>query len=611
MISSIVNIGQYLINKEDKTTLSVLVQNPKTKYVIGVILNKLNNKYEYDNVRLEELDSKKYEKYLYRRGESQGANITPSSIILDLDKTFKKKFLYWFSDSNLNNFSEEINEELRDLKNCIENNQENISSDIKNIIETLNKTEIKNGILLTIEIKENNGYKYLADLEIFKKILIERSTYKYYNKYGIQSIGENKICSLCLKEVEKVYGFTSDIFPFYTLDKPSFAPSFNPKNGWKLYPVCFECALNLEEGKKYIERILNLNFYGRLRYFLIPKFLFSLSDKNYEHLFYLFEEYSKDPSFSKEKRGWIGGLVWNEDRILQILSEEQNFLTLNLIFYDRDRRNAKELKILLNIDDVLPSYLRKLYETKKYVDGLELFFNSNIKFNFEILYYIFVKSIQKDTSRKYYMDTISKIFTGRKIDYYLVLFFLVKRIRKIFTNNINTKDITLKGFMLMLYLDKLLILNRSYMGENMEKQSYPGILDIQSETANIADKVFNQYKNFFDSNIKKAIFLEGVLTQKLLNIQYRDRGSTPFKNKLNGLKLDEKRIRALLPEIQAKLEDYGKNYYKDIEKLISGYFLKAGDKWEMNNDEISFYFVLGMNLVDLFTINKSQEVDKE
>jgi len=609
MISSIVNIGQYLINKEDKTTLSILVQNPKTKYVIGVVLNKLNNKYEYDNARLEEFDSKKYEKYLYRRGESQGANITPSSIILDLDKTFKKKFLYWFSDSNLNNFSEETTEELRGLKNCIENNQENISSDIKNIIETLNKTEIKNGILLTIEIKENNGYKYLADLEIFKKILIERSTYKYYNKYGIQSIGENKICSLCLKEVEKVYGFTSDIFPFYTLDKPSFAPSFNPKNGWKLYPVCFECALNLEEGKKYIERILNLNFYGGLRYFLIPKFLFSLNDENHEHIFYLFEEYSKDPSFSKEKRGWIGGLVWNEDRILQILSEEQNFLTLNLIFYDRP--NAKELKILLNIDDVLPSYLRKLYETKKYVDDLELFFNSNIKFNFEILYNIFVKSIEKDTSRKYYMDTISKIFTGRKIDYYLVLFFLVKRIRKTFTNNINTKDITLKGFMLMLYLDKLLILNRSYMGENMEKQSYPGILDIQSETANIADNVFNQYKNFFDSNIKKAIFLEGVLTQKLLNIQYRDRGSTPFKNKLNGLKLDEKRIRALLPEIQAKLEDYGKNYYRDIEKLISGYFLKAGNKWEMNNDEISFYFVLGMNLVDLFTINKSQEVDNE
>ncbi|KYC44493.1 MAG: CRISPR-associated protein [Candidatus Methanofastidiosum methylothiophilum] len=609
MIKSVANIGEYLIKKEDKSPLSIIIQEPNVKHVIGIFLNKFDKDYEYETIRLEEFDSKNYEKYLYRRGESQGANVTPSCIITDIDKTFKKKFLHWFSYSNLKNLSNEEIEEIQKIKITIEKNQEIILNDIKKTIKTISNNEINNGILLTLVFKENNNLHYLLDLKIFRNILINRSNFRYYNKYGIQSIGNNKICSLCLKEVDAVYGFTSDIFPFYTLDKCNFAPSFTQKNGWKLYPVCAECSLNLEEGKKYIEKVLNLNFYGGFRYYLIPKFIDLIGEDYYNTIFDLFELYSKDPSFSKEKKGWIGDLTSTEDRILELLSREKNSLTLNLIFYDKP--NPKELKILLSIEDVLPSYLRKLFEIKKDLDENELFYNNNISFNFEILYNIFVKSIEKDKSKKYYIDTVGKIFTGRKIDYTLILFFLIKRIRKNFTNNINTKDMTLKGFMLLLYLDKLLILNKPKMEDNMESQINQDIFEKKSEIANIADKVFSQYGNFFDSDIKKAIFLEGVLTQKLLNIQYRDRKSTPFRNKLNGLKLDEKRVRALLPQIQAKLEDYGKNYYKDIEKLISEYFLKSGDRWKMGNNEISFYFVLGMNLVDAFVINKDMEVDEE
>lgn len=354
---------------------------------------------------------------------------------------------------------------------------------------------------------------------------------------------------------------------------------------------------------------MNLNFYGKYRYYLIPKFMNLVEENYYDSIFDLFEVYAKDPSFSKEKRGWIGDLTYTEDRILQLISEQKNFLTLNLVFYDKP--NPKELKILLNIGDVLPSYLNKLFETKKRVDNIEIFYNNQINFNFEILYNIFVRSMEKDKSKKFYIDTIGRIFTGKKINYNLILFFLVKRIRKNFSNNINTKDMTLKGFMLLLYLDALLILDKSNAGESMEKSLNQDVFEEKNEIVHIANKVFNQYGSFFNSDIKKAIFLEGVLTQKLLNIQYRDKKSTPFRNKLNGLKLDEKRIKTLLPQIQAKLEDYGKNYYKEIEKLISKYFLKAGEKWNIDNNEISFYFVLGMNMADIFVIKKDMAVEEE
>ena len=116
---------------------------------------------------------------------------------------------------------------------------------------------------------------------------------------------------------------------------------------------------------------------------------------------------------------------------------------------------------------------------------------------------------------------------------------------------------------------------------------------------------FNKYFDFFNNNAKKAIFLVGVLSQYLLNIQYQERKATPFRVKLKGLKLDEKQIKKLLPEIQNKLEEYGKNYYRDLESIISNYFVSSGSGWNVTNDEISFYFVLGMNLSYLFKKEKN------
>jgi CRISPR-associated protein Csh1 len=81
-----------------------------------------------------------------------------------------------------------------------------------------------------------------------------------------------------------------------------------------------------------------------------------------------------------------------------------------------------------------------------------------------------------------------------------------------------------------------------------------------------------------------------------MDIQYRERKATPFRVKLQGLKLDQKQVQSLLPEIQNKLEEYDKNYYRDLESLASNYFVKAGGRWKLLRDEIGFYFVLGMNL---------------
>jgi CRISPR-associated protein Csh1 len=93
----------------------------------------------------------------------------------------------------------------------------------------------------------------------------------------------------------------------------------------------------------------------------------------------------------------------------------------------------------------------------------------------------------------------------------------------------------------------------------------------------------------------------------LLNIQFTDKKATPFRDKLHGLRMNEALIKRLLPEIQNKLEEYKKNYYRDLEEIITRYFVLSGVNWIESNDDLSFYFVLGMNSYKLF--NDADEED--
>ncbi|MPN46948.1 hypothetical protein SDC9_194547 [bioreactor metagenome] len=82
--------------------------------------------------------------------------------------------------------------------------------------------------------------------------------------------------------------------------------------------------------------------------------------------------------------------------------------------------------------------------------------------------------------------------------------------------------------------------------------------------------------------------------------------------------MKEADIRALLPKIQQKLEEYKKNYYIQLEKVTSMYYMNAGNNWGMSLDELNFYFVLGMNLSDAknqagipyFKVKKEDEDDE-
>ena len=608
MIEAIKNIGEYALKKEKKNVndpLDILIGNPanrNTENILFIILDKKNGEFKYTGIEIEEFSKEKLMKYLYRKGGgARGTDITPTSMVTEIEKTFNIKILSWFKKYN----SDQNNQcnLLHKIYLVLENNKTKIIQDLKE------KSEKGNNI---ISLKINSNY--LGDLEIFKNILVSDARENYFKKFGIESKSEEKLCSVCKKRQSEVYGFVST-FNFYIVDKPGFVSGgFRQKNSWRNYPVCLNCALTLEEGRKYLRDNLNFNFYG-FRYLLIPKFVKGIQEEIQNSIFKAIKS-QKDPKFIKKE---IKRLTNDEDEALELMSKKENYLNNNFLFYYAPKGfDGKVFNILLYVEDILPSRLKKLFEAKEKIDQEEMYRNCMVptfndrgkkdgekplEFNFGILRTFFPRISNNRTFNKYFLDITNKIFTNKPVEYDFLLNFIVKKIRDDFTKDYSTKIDTLKGFMLLNYLKELKILKL----KKEVKMETKDLLSLESEEKEIKERVelfFNKFSNLFNSNLKKAIFLEGVLTQYLLNIQYQERKSTPFRVKLKGLKLDEKQIKKLLPEIQNKLEEYGKNYYRDIESIISNYFVLSGNDWSLTNNEISFYFTLGMNLSNLFKKEK-------
>jgi len=151
------------------------------------------------------------------------------------------------------------------------------------------------------------------------------------------------------------------------------------------------------------------------------------------------------------------------------------------------------------------------------------------------------------------------------------------------------------------YLNHLNLIDIDKRGSEMTgKQSVTVLDEITTPLDERIERIFREFPDFFNEPVKKAIFLQGLLTEFLLYTQRKERnverGSEPFRSKLRGLKLDEQVVKRLGPEIKNKLEEYGKNYYSKLEEQIAKYMIESGNGWKLSKDEISFYYVLGMDL---------------
>jgi len=553
MLSSVIKIGD-------------LVGNIKKKidgYLLAIVLDENNL---FRDVEIEQFQIEKISRYLYKERESKGnkpAPIAPVNI-KEPEKTFKKIKSWIDACIKIPDLTDNEKKLIKSISDALEKENQKIIDSLKSKTIELSKKE---GKFLTIKL--NNGQKYIGDYEFFQR------AYKHLSLQKIQkSSAENKSCSIC-GEIKDNVSARTFVYNFDTDDKPGFISEFNKQNFWKNIPVCQECRELLKKGREFIDSKLTFKFHG-LKYQLIPKTLLNEDEIIREVIDILLDTHK---TISLKERT-IKRLTNDENEILEYLSEKGDVISLNFLFL-QTKQSAE--RILLLIEDVLPSRIRNIFEAKEIVDKVY-----GEDFNFGKIRTFFSKSDDERKNSdldKYFLEVIDSVFKGKKLDFSFLTKFFMQPIRKEFVTDSYYLPRIKDAMMCMSFFEKLGLIN-------FEEEEVMG--------KSIFEEIFAKYGKSLNTSAKRGIFLLGVLTQMLLNKQYSERSSKPFMKKLKSLKMDEKDIKSLLPEIQNKLEEYdafdkGKGI---IAKEASRYLLEAGENWKMSIDEINYYFACGMNLFE-------------
>lgn len=604
MLSLVRKLGDVVIETERFSEEDVLTQRWKlrnTRRVICVIFEKTGQSLTYQGVHIEDYDTRCADRYLYRTFAHGRYDVTPTAVITSVDKT-KKRWAMWFGE-----YSEIYNDDelLGPLRAEYKRKEDTVFQEVSRVYDKLRREE-RRGCIITIKIREAGSERYLGEFEVFRRMLKEEALRKFYargsRKNETVSKGEG-VCYLCGNETE-VWGFGSP-FSVYTLDKKGFAPSFAVQDAWKMLPTCRNCVLSCVAGKEFLDVHLRKRFYG-IEFYVIPNFF----------LRSITGELIKDAKARKEKV-YAKSLLGEEDDITEMLKEESAGVGLTFVFFKVKQKDFFD--ILKYVEDVPPSWIRRLYAAYDRVGERALFQEEALKRLLgddwvgdfpaaawkgkRVLYTSLgglvreffpgrfgPASEQTGIYDKYFVDIIGDILSGRSASRGIFIKAFIRMMRTAHTsdNEWLEKLLAVKSLFLLLFLYEAGLIK----GESMSHKEKVG--------KNQVSMFFEEYEEAFDTADKRVAFLEGVLIKFLLDVQYANLDSTPFRVKLRGLRLDEKKLKSLLPEAVQKLREY-EVAYPWLEQEVAKTFLEADKSgWTIPKDEVSYYFALGLCLGRLF-----------
>ncbi|MFX0134169.1 MAG: type I-B CRISPR-associated protein Cas8b/Csh1, partial [Candidatus Hodarchaeota archaeon] len=366
----------------------------------------------------------------------------------------------------------------------------------------------------------------------------------------------------------------------------------------------------------FLDKYLFKKFYG-YNFYIIPKFIFGeIQDEFLEDI------------MNAGSREELMSLLEEEDEILDLMKDTKNFVNLIFVFC---RRKQIYFDIVKYIEDVPPSWIKTIYDKFKEItlkkslfkeEFLKIFMGKNWTNDFirgiwkgkrlrnnlgGMIRSFFPSSKETGIYNKYLLDIVGDILGERPINEQILINAFMREIRNQFVNDFSwmEKILVLKSLYVYTLLKELKLLKNggNLMKNNKLKPNNSNI----SEKRDKIERYFSEFENAFDRPEKKALFSEGVLAKFLLDIQFAKRGAKPFREKLYGLKLEENRVKKLLPEIIEKLRQYDIGY-PWLEQLISEYMIEADNNgWRLTKDEISYYFTLGLNLAKMFKKKKESE----
>jgi len=588
MFNKLKLLGQYVYKNEGQSNPLQLNYSILGAYILLLDFNYTDSNCVYNGIlTVKEYNKSNMNNFLYTVVPSpRSIPPFPSWTLSGGPSTALKKIKGSLINCNLENISDKIDELNEQMIDDIENN---IDKSVQNLLSIrINEKFIRDSVYFSERFNE-----YKTDLD---------KRHYYMKSKGVTSKSDNALCYLC-GGIDLVYGFVNlTDFTFYSVNETAYiAGGFNPINAWKNYPVCPTCAEHLESGKVLVQNHFQHNFYG-CNYYILPTPILNKNDF-YKLIEDMKEEYHQI-SLRRKNAEKDEQTQQMEEEIFNCLAKYNDTATISFFFFKKDK---KKFQILQEAEDIHPSRFNKIIQTKRKVENYSEFKNlkglykkeetQDLSFNFGIVRTFFhprSKKLARPDFTNDFLDITTKILKNRPINKQ----FILHRISDHLAQGFRREELYCNVKKAMIFL--------KFLNELNLIKNDPLKLEVEME--NQYEDYFQKHPDFYDADIKKALFLEGVLAQHVMDIQYRERNATPFRSRLNGLKIDQRIVKRILPEAINKLEQYKKNYYRELEEAISIY-LESGepDIGIMSVDEISFYFTMGMNLARQFKSKKEIE----
>lgn len=565
----------------------------------------------FKEVDIQNVSEKNFEKYAYRKGSSRGGDVTFTTKFGDIEKKLKtlvenqfKSLIAKLSKSTL------VNEFL--IFNIIyyylldKQNYEVIKNELLKIYSSLSKDKQQtSGLSISILINEEE--KFLADFKIIQEILYSSGTEEKSEKYDVKSEGKDQQCSVCLEQKPVLHGFASP-YKYATVDKPGMVSGFfKQANNWQNYPICSDCSLAFEVGKNFISTHLGNYFYGKA-YYIIPKTILSKDSENLDRAIRKLKELYKNLLEDGQK------IKRQEEKFGEMVAQEKDYFNLNFLFYE-ENPTTKAIKIKLMLEEIVPSRFRKLFVDAPEKINKHPLYKDAITIKKEKFNLMFSFGILKTFFEEDFYDLIQKVFMLQRISEEALYGKFMQVIRANY-NKMQTSD----GYVEMTYLTILKAhLTLRYFKELNLVETKPNIIKMETikesteqKSAFDLEKLENFVKeneSFFDEKYKVGIFSVGILVRLLLSIQNVNLGNTPFEKKLKGYNLNPDLLKNVYMEALQKISQYQSFYaYSNLREYINEYYiLKTNEINKISNNELSFYFVAGLEFGNQFKTKEEQK----
>lgn len=568
-------------------------------------------------IDMENVNATNFLKYAYRKGSSRGGDVTFTTKFGDVEKKLKtlvgnqfKSLIQLVSNTHHTKETAIFNAVYDWL--LVNSNYDRLKTELTEVYENLSK-EQKMGSGLSIVIEVDGERKYLSDFSIIQEIILANGTEDKSTKYEVKSEGYDELCSVCLTKKPVLHGFASP-FKYATVDKAGMVSGFfNQKNNWKNYPICSDCSLYFELGKTFVTTNLSSYFYGS-GYYIIPKTILNKDnnklDKIIKKIQNLYDNTTEDGQRIKQQ----------EDKFAKLIEQEEDYFNLNLMFYE-ENPTTKAIKIKLLLEEILPSRFRKIFvDVPEAINQNPLYKNSfnikkvpqDLKFSFGLLKTFFEED---------FYDLIQKVFMLQNISKEALYTKFMGVIRANY-NKMQSSDgyventylTILKAHLTLAYFQKLNIISHNpptfQMIDETEKKTEKTTSSFDLDKLRTFVK---ENESFFDTDYKVGIFSVGILVRLVLNTQNMNLGSTPFEKKLKGYNLNSALLQNVYLEALQKTEQYHNFYaYSNLREFIGEYYvLKSAEISKITSNELSFYFVAGLEFGSKFKVEKSNQKEEK